>query len=178
MRKSFRWTLRRHTRLQLLCACCALWGAPALAAPADGVLSDRRVILAIASLIAVGGIVGMIAGRDNRAARGPRLRLLNEPKKTQLSVLVPPGPAPRLIPSDSPNAVRPRPTRGPIPRATPDGTTSSGIVDYLAAFADPPQPSEKDRVDFLLVPDDSVDELTGAVDLSDAESSPTRSSDC
>lgn len=158
MRTSSRWALRLQTRLQLLCACCAMWSAPAtaLAAPADGVVSERRVVAAIAILIAVGGVVGMIAGRD-RGTRGPRLRLLNDSKKAQLSVLVPPGPPPRLIPSESPNAIRPRPPHAPTRRNTPEGKPTTGIVDYIAAFADPPDPSGKDRVDYLLVPDEGLE---------------------
>jgi hypothetical protein len=118
----------------------------------EDVLSDRRVVtlLAIGSVAATACVVGMIGGRTSRGPREPRLRLINKPKKMQLSVLVPPGPPPRLIPSDSPNAVRKRPAHAPVPRQTPDGTTCSGIVDYLAAFADATKASEGVRVDYLL----------------------------
>jgi hypothetical protein len=161
MRTPTRWALQSQASLQILCACCVFWGAPAAAAPAandsaapidEGVLSDKRVVtlLAIGSVIAIGCVVGMIGGRTGPSPREPRLRLINKPKKMQLSVLVPPGPAPRLIPSDSPNAARKRPAHSPVPRQTPDGTTRSGIVDYLAPFADAAKASERARVDYLL----------------------------
>jgi hypothetical protein len=178
MRTPFRWALQSQASLHILCACCVFSGTPAAAlatpgqmtpapvvsGPASGALSERRVVLllAIGSVVAVGCVVGMIGGRTSRSPREPRLRLINKPKRTNLSVLVPPGPAPRLIPSDSPNAARKRPAHSPVPRQTPDGTTRSGIVDYLAAFADASKASERERVDYLLVSgDDSVEQSCG-----------------
>jgi hypothetical protein len=182
MRTPFGWTLTAHTSLQVLCTCCALWGGPAAAraepeqttsppvastpAPAavtatvndstsriGGVSFDRRVL----TLLAMGCVVGMIVGWARGGPRETRFRLLNKPKKTRLSVLVPPGPAPRLIPGDSPNATRARWPHGPVSRQTPVGGTGSGAIDYIAAFADPGQASEEDSVDYLLIPSDSED---------------------
>lgn len=179
MRTPFGWTLRSRASLQVLCACCVLWGAPTAAmseqiAPTPGgpapapaaaasmtnnstvrigsVLFDRRVL----TLLAMGCVVGIIAGWTCGGPRETRFRLLNKPKKTHLSVLVPPGPAPRLIPSDSPNATRSRSRRASVPRQTPDNTTRSGIVDYIAAFADA-KANERGGVDYLLVSGDSVE---------------------
>jgi hypothetical protein len=103
-------------------------------------------------LLAMGGLVGMITGWIGRHPREPRIRLLNKPKRTSLSILVPPGPAPRLIPGDSPNATRPRSMRAPVPRQTPVGAARPRVIDYLAAFADPAE--EEGRVDYLLVSDE------------------------
>ena len=143
MRASFGWTPTWLTSLQVLCAYCALLGTPvvALAAPeqvtptsavttpvlaattstADnsnahigGVSFDRRVL----TLLAMGCLVGMIVGWVSGGPRETRLHLLEKPKKAHLSVLVPPGPAPRLIPNDSPNATRARWTRAPVSRQT------------------------------------------------------------
>jgi hypothetical protein len=183
MRTPFGWTLTARTSLPALCACCALWCAPAaaLAAPEQitplpvvstpapaaatsttnnstvriGAVSfDRRVL----TLLAMGCLVGMIAGWVNGGPRETRFRLLNKPKKTHLSVLVPPGPAPRLIPRDSPNAARASSSRAPISRQTPAGATRPRVVDYIAAFSDSAEASERARVDYLLMSSDSVGE--------------------
>jgi hypothetical protein len=79
------------------------------------------------------------------------VRLLNKSHETGLSVLVPPGPAPRLVPGDAPNATRPNGTRAPLTRHPPATLTH---VDYLAAFADSGERSEADRVDYLLLSSD------------------------
>jgi hypothetical protein len=178
MRTPLRWTRPSQTSLHVLCACCALWGAPAAAlaepeqatptpvvsAPAPAavtvannsterivsVLFDRRVL----TLLAIGCLVGMIAGWIGRHPSEPRFRLLNKPKKTSLAILVPPGPAPRLIPGDSPNATRPRSTRAPVARQTPIGAARPRVIDYIAAFTDPATASEGGRVDYLLVSND------------------------
>jgi hypothetical protein len=161
MQTPFRWTW--------LYAGFALWGASAAAlaepvvstpAPATRIgslLFDRKVL----ALLAIGCLLGMIIGWIGRDPREPQLRLVNKPKKTPLPVLVPPGPAPRLIPGDCPNATRPRSTRAPVPRQTPVGAARPRVIDYLAAFADPPETGEGGRVDFLLVSSDSED---GALD--------------
>ena|SRR6185503_18209772 len=106
------------------------------------------VILALACL--VGLVIGWISG----APRGTLLRLLNRPKKTSLPVLVPPGPPPRLVPGDSPNATRARTVAAPGPRQTPVGNRRPGAIDYLAVFGDPPEGSDTTRVDYLLEPGD------------------------
>jgi hypothetical protein len=124
------------------------------AARIGSVLFDRRVLM----LLAMGGLVGMLIGWIGRYPREPRIRLLNKPKKMPLSILVPPGPAPRLIPGDSPNATRPRATRAPVPRQTPVGAARPRVIDYIAAFTDPAEPSEAGRVDYLLVSGDNVEE--------------------
>ena len=111
----------------------------------------RTVLL---TLLVIGCLVGMLAGWVNRGPTEPRVRLFVKPKKTPLSVLVPPGPAPRLIPSDSPKAVRARSTM-PVPRQMPP---RAGAIDYLAAFADSAEASERAQVDYLLVPGDSAEE--------------------
>lgn len=181
MRTPFGWTLTAQTSLQVLCACCALWCAPAaaLAAPEQitpmpvvstpapgaatsmandssvrigGVSFDRRVL----TLLAMGCLVGMIAGWVSVAPRETRFRLLNKPKKTRLSVLVPPGPAPRLIPRDSPNATRA--SRAPVSRQTPAGATRPRVINYIAAFGDSAEASAGGRVDYLLISSDSVGE--------------------
>ena len=182
MRTPFRWTRPSQTSLHVLCACCALWGASATAlaepgqitptpvvstpAPAaatvannstariGSVLFDRRLL----TLLAMGCLVGVIAGWVSRDPREPRVRLINKPKKTRLSILVPPGPAPRLIPSDSPNVTRPRSTRAPVPRQMPIGAARPRVIDYIAAFADSTEASVGGRVDYLLVSGDSVEE--------------------
>lgn len=164
MRTPFRWTGPSQTSLRVLYACCALWGASAARAAATvannstarigSVLLDRRVL----TLLAIGCLVGVIAGWVGRDPREPRVRLLNKPKKTHLSILVPPGPAPRLIPGDSPNATRPRSTRAPVPRQTPIGAARPRVIDYIAPFGDSAEASEGSRVDYLLVLGDSVEE--------------------
>jgi hypothetical protein len=183
MRTPFRWTRPSQTSLYVLFACWALWGAPAAAladaeqitpttvvstaAPAAAtaannstarivsLLFDRRVL----TLLAMGCLFGMIVGWVSRDPREPRFRLLNKPKKTPLSILVPPGPAPRLIPSDSPKVTRPRSMRAPVPRQTPVGAARPRVIDYLAAFSDSADGSEGDRVDYVLVLGDSVDQV-------------------
>jgi hypothetical protein len=185
MRTPFRWMRPSQTSLLVLYRCCALWGAPAAAlaateqvtatpvvstpAPAaatariGSVLFDRQVL----TLLAIGCLVGMIVGLIRRDPREPRVRLLNKPKKTRLSVLVPPGPAPRLIPSDSPNVTRPRSKRAPVPRQTAIGAARPRVIDYIAAFADPADAAEGGRVDYLLVSGDDVEEALdppGALD--------------
>jgi len=120
MRTPFEWTLTLQTSLQVLCACCALWGGPAAAlaapeqitpetmvsAPASatvpsmandrmarigGASLDRRVL----TLLAMGCLIGLIAGWVNGGPRKTHFRLLNKPTKTRLSVLVPAAPAGR-----------------------------------------------------------------------------------
>ena len=183
MRTPFGWTPTAQTSLQILCVCCALGCAPAaaLAAPEQitpmpvvstpapgaatsmannstvrigGISFDKRVL----TLIAMGCLVGAIAGWVSLGSRETRFRLLNRPKKTRLSVLVPPGPAPRLIPRDSPNAARASSTPDPVSRQTPAGATHSGGIDYIAAFADSAEASEADRLDYLLISSDSEGE--------------------
>ena len=183
MRMPFAWTLPSQTSLQVVCACYALWGAPAagLAAPEqivstpvvsttapaaptstanngavriDSVVFNRRVL----TLVAMGCLAGAIVGWVWRGSRETRFRLLSKPKKMGLSVLVPPTPAPRLIPGDSPNATRARSIRAPIPRQTPAVATRSGVIDYIAAFADPGEARRGSRVDYLLVSGDSAEE--------------------
>lgn len=107
---------------------------------------DRRVF----TLLAMGCLVGLIAGWVRAGPREPRLRLLNKPKKTELSVLVSPGPAPRLVPSDSPNATRARWSRAEVSRQTPAGATHPRVLHYFAPFADSAEASEDAHVDFLL----------------------------
>jgi hypothetical protein len=147
MRTPIRWTRPSQTSLYALCLC----GAPAAVANNSiarigDVLLDRQVL----TLLVIGCLVGMIAGWIRRHPREPRVRLLNKPKKTPLSILVPPGPAPRLIPSDSPKVTRPRSTRAPVPRQTPVGAARPRVINYIAAFADSAEASERDRVDYLL----------------------------
>jgi hypothetical protein len=78
------------------------------------------------------------------------MRLLKKPKKARPSVLVSPGPSPRLIPNDSPNATRARWARAPVSRQTPVGDTHPRVLHYFAPFADSAEPSEDAHVDFLL----------------------------
>jgi hypothetical protein len=174
MRTRFVWARSSQTSLRVLCACCVLWGAPAAAQSATStaddsaarigsVLFDRRVL----ALLAMGCVVGLVARWGRGGSPGIRFRLFNKPKKTQLSVLVPPGPAPRLIPSESPNAARARSARAPVPRQAPPGATRSGFIDYVAAFSDSAEGSEQTRVDYLLISDDSVAESSGPPDKAD-----------
>ncbi|HVY81264.1 MAG TPA: hypothetical protein VG994_09815 [Steroidobacteraceae bacterium] len=122
------------------------------------------------TLLAMGCLVGLIAGWANTGPREPRVRLLNKPKKTHLEVLVPARAPPRLIPSDAPNAVRARWARAPVPRQTPDGATRAGVVDYIAAFADSARGSEQCRIDYVLVPSESEGdgESAGPADLDES----------
>lgn len=147
MRTPFGWTLTCRPPLQVLCACCVLWAVPADALAAAQQITPGHVL----TLLALGGLVGIIAGWSRRGARKPRVRLLNKPKKTRLSVLVPPGPAPRLVPGDSPNATRAQ-TRAPLSSQLPAGATH---FDYIAAFADSGEASEGARVDYLLISSDN-----------------------
>lgn len=148
-------SLTSHTSLQVLCACCAFWGMPAAAAARGGsVFFDRRVL----TLLALACLVGMIAGWVGGGPRETGFRLLNKPKKSHLSVLVPPGPAPRLIPGDSPNATRAQRALAPLPRQTPADAGGSGGINYIAAFADSAEASEGAKVDYLLVSSENVDE--------------------
>jgi len=177
MRTPFRRTRPSQTSLRVMYVCCALCGASATAlaepgqitptpvvstpAPAPAtvannstartgsILFDRRVLTLLAM-----GFLGLIAGWISRDPREPRVHLLNKPKKTRLPILVPPGPAPRLIPSDSPNATRPRSTRAPLTRQTPIGAARPRVIDYIAAFADSAEANEGGRVDYLLVSSD------------------------
>jgi hypothetical protein len=196
MRAPFVWTRPSRTSLRVLCACCALWCAPAaaLAAPekitatpavstpasaatatandstarAGGVWFDRRVL----ALLAIGCVVGLIARRAKGGSPEIRFRLFNKPKKTPLSVLVTPGPAPRLIPSESPKATRARSARAPVPRQAPAGAMRSGVIDYIAAFSDSAEGSERARVDYLLVSDD--DSASESPDSPDGSDGPPR----
>jgi hypothetical protein len=184
MRTPVGWALTARTSLQVLCACCAFWCTPVAtlaareqttampvvskAAPAadtsaannrttrvGGISLDRRVL----TLLAMGCLVGLIAGwvRGGEPRR-PRVRLYIKPRKTPLSVLVPPGPAPRLIPRESPNATQASWTRTPVSRRTRVGATRNGVIDYLAAFADSADASEEAHVDYLLIASDSAEE--------------------
>jgi hypothetical protein len=184
MRTPFGWTLPSQTSLQVACACYALWGGPtaALAAPeqsrpapvastpapaapttvADdstarigGASFNRRVLM----LVAVGCLVGIIVGRARRdRPRETRFRLYNKPQKVRVSVLVPPTPAPRLIPSESPNATRARSIGAPVSRPTPVGAAGLGVIHYIAAFADSAEASGGTRIDYLLVSSDGEEE--------------------
>lgn len=100
-------------------------------------------------LVALVCLVGTIAGWVSQGPREPRVRLLAKPKKMRLTVLVPAGPAPRLVASESPNATRARAAAAPVPRTAPAGT-GSGIIDYIAPFAGPAQASENVKLDYLL----------------------------
>jgi hypothetical protein len=164
MRTPSGWALPGQKSLQVLCACLALWIVPAPAAATStashntlqigNVSFDRRVL----TLVAMVCLIGTIAGWTGKGARAPRIRLFTKPKKTQLTVLVPPGPAPRLVPGDSPNATRPRPAPAPVPRVAPPGT-GSGIIDYIAPFAGSGEAGEKARVDYLLESEESGESL-------------------
>jgi hypothetical protein len=126
------------------------------------------VLTLLGGILAVAGAVGMIVGWTGQGPREPRLRLLHKPKKAQLQVLVPPGPPPRLIPGESPHAVRKRPPSAPVSRQTPAGTTSSGIVDYIAPFADSAEVIDERRVDYLLESGDGPDEPRDPADEPDS----------
>jgi hypothetical protein len=102
------------------------------------------------ALLALGCCIGLIAGWVGKAPRKTRVRLLTKPKDTDLSVLVAPGPAPRLVPGDSPHATRPH-ARAPLPRQPPAPVTH---VNYSAAFSDPGKDQEEERVDYLLLASD------------------------
>jgi hypothetical protein len=103
------------------------------------------------TLLALGCLIGMIAGWVGKHPRRTRLRLLNKPQGRDLSVLVPPGTAPRLVPGDAPNATRPTGTRAPLTRHPPAVVTH---VDYLAAFADPGKGKDTGQVDYVLLSTD------------------------
>jgi len=104
---------------------------------------------ALVALLALVCVVGTIVGWARNGPREPRVRLLARPKKTHLTVLVPPGPAPRLVAGESPNATRARPAPAPVLRTAPAGT-GSGVIDYIAPFADSGEANETARVDYLL----------------------------
>jgi len=163
MRSPFGRSLTSPTLFGVLCACCVLWSAPAVAR-AGGISIDKRVLI----LIAMGCVVGMIAGCANGGPRETGFRLLHKPKKERLSVLVPPGPAPRLVPSDSPHATRARSNRAEVSRQTTADATRGGAVDYLAAFAESEKAKEVGRVDYLLLSTDSVDESVEPAEELDA----------
>src|SRR5262245_31891001 len=119
MRTPLRWTRASQASLRVLCACCALSGAPATALSAaepgganaapsarlpaasesaarhghKRVSLDRRALI----LIGLGCCVGMIAGWVGMGAGRTRVRLLNKPTKGRPSVLVSPEPPPRLV---------------------------------------------------------------------------------
>jgi hypothetical protein len=103
------------------------------------------------ALLALGCFIGLIAGWASKAPPRPRVRLLNKPHETNLEVLVPPGPPKRLVPSDAPNATKPRGPRAPLTRHPPGPVTH---VDYLAPFAGSGNGSEAERVDYLLLSSD------------------------
>ena len=125
------------------------------AAAADFNAGTVRVVRRALALVAMMCLVGMIVGWARRLPRERRVRLRARPDRAPLTVLVPPGPAPRLIPSDSPNATRPRPVADPVPRMAPAGT-GSGIVDYIAPFAGAGGAGESARLDYLLESGDST----------------------
>ena len=102
------------------------------------------------ALLAVGCCIGLIAGWVGKAPRKTRVRLLTKPKDTDLSVLVAPGPAPRLVPGDSPHATRPH-VRAPLTRQPPAPVRH---VDYIAAFADSKEGGAGARVDYILESND------------------------
>lgn len=111
----------------------------------------------VLTLFAIGCLIGLIAGWIGKSTRQPRVRLFNKPTKARLSVLVPPGPAPRLIPSDSPKVTRARPHHAPVP-APPASEKHYGGIDYIAVFAGSAKASEPGPVDYLLEsPDDAGD---------------------
>ena len=116
----------------------------------------RTILYACLALVAMAGLVGTIAGLAGRGAREPRVRLLTRPKKTRPTVLVPPGPTPRLVPGESPNATRARPAPAPVLRTAPAGT-GSGIIDYIAPFVGAADASENARVDYLLESGDEAE---------------------
>jgi hypothetical protein len=117
-----------------------------------GIAFDRRVLALVATVC----FVGTIAGWATRGPRVLRVRLLNKPTKTHLTVLVPPGPTPRLVPNESRNATRARSTLAPVSRLAPSGP-GSGIIDYIAPFASSGEASERVQVDYLLDPGDCGD---------------------
>ena len=155
-----------------LCACCALWGTSAAAHAAPEQITSTTAVSTAASdnsaraahawldrrvltLLAMGCLVGVIAGWASGGPRETRLRLLKKPKKARLSVLVSPGPAPRLIPGDSPHATRSRWARAQVSRQTPIGDTHPRVLHYFAPFADAAAASEDARVDYLLESDEA-----------------------
>jgi hypothetical protein len=108
---------------------------------------------ALLVILLVAGLAGLIAGWIASSPRVTLLRPHNKPKKNApLPVLVPPGPPPRLIPGESPKAVRSRSSTAQLARQTPSGTPRSGMVDYIAVFSDSGEGREEPRVDFLLEP--------------------------
>lgn len=107
-------------------------------------------LVAMACLFAIGCVVGLIAGSVRRR-RTIRFGLIHKPQKSSPVVLVPPGPVPRLIPGDSPNATRARQSHAQVLRQTPANATGAGMVDYIAAFAGP-EKTEGKPIDYLLEP--------------------------
>lgn len=105
---------------------------------------------ALLALVAGVFLVGTLSGRARGNPRDTRVRLLAKPKRTGLTVLVPPGPAPRLIPSEAPNATRARPVPAAAPRKMP--RASSGIIDYIAPFVGSGDAGDNARLDYLLEP--------------------------
>jgi len=159
--------------MRILFACCVLWGLPtaaltateyiqpapveATAAPSTSTLNndvaradepsiEKRVL----ALLALACALGLIVGRRDPRPRGTQLRLHNKPKKMPPTILVPPGPAPYLVPGDSPKATRRAGSTVPVLRQTPDGIPSSGLIDYLAPFSASAEGGEGTRVDYLL----------------------------
>ena len=122
--------------------------------------SDDSIVGRVLMLVALAGVVGVIAGCRDRRSRGVPLRLLHKPKKTSPPrVLVPPGPVPTLIPAQSPKATRARSSVA-VPRQTPAGIPSSGVIDYIAAFSESAKGNEETRVDYVLESGDGEDEVT------------------
>jgi len=173
MRTPVGWTLTTRAPLRILFACCGFWGLPtaalaatediqpalveSTAAPATSTpnsdaarADDPSIETRVLALLALACAIGLIAGQRDRRPRGTQLRLHNKPKKALPTILIPPGPAPHLIPGDSPKAARRAGSNAPALRQTPDGIPSSGLIDYIAPFSDSAEGSEGTRVDYLL----------------------------
>lgn len=188
MRTPFGWTLPSQTSLQVVCACCALWGAPAAALAAPEPITPTPVVSTPASaapistasdgtrrmegasfkrgvlpLVVMGCLVGMIIGWVVRSPPDTRFRLLHKPKKMPLSVLVPPTRAARLIPGDSPNATRALSSCAPMPRPAPVSARRLAGIDYIAVFSDSTKPGAGTRVDYLLEAGDGAEESLDAL---------------
>jgi hypothetical protein len=190
MRTPFVWIRLSPSSLLVLCACCALWAAPVTVRAATEPLESTRTVAKrsvssatgavsndsteqvperlrdkrLLMLLAAGCVVGLIASCSRASAPEIRFRLLHKPKKTPLPVLVPPGPPPRLIPGESPNATRARTARAEVSRQKPAGARPTGLVDYIAAFGDP----AKANVDYVLVPGDDPEDTTDPSEASHA----------
>lgn len=173
MRTPVGWTLTTRAPLRILFACCAFWGLPeaalaltedihpalveSTAVPATSTLNndaagaeDPSIEKRVLALLVLACALGLIAGHRDRRPRGTQLRLHNKPKKTLPTILIPPGPAPHLIPGDSPRATRRAGSNAPVLRQTPDGIPSSGLVDYIAPFSESAEGGEGTRLDYLL----------------------------